>query len=242
MAFKDRLKQARERSGLTQNELAIKLDIVSSKTVSHYENGIVFPKKEALIRLFAVLNVTPNFLFQDYINKSVEKNKIILSSEEIELVTKYRKLNDYGKRIIKTILDVKSEDNMYDDKLYKPEIHKKSIPLADFSISAGTGNPFPEDTYEMIDIDADKYPKADIAFKVKGDSMEPRYHNGDIVFVHKQPIVEPGEIAAFIYDDNQYIKKLVYEDGTYKFRSLNSKYVDIEIKNDSLRIYGKVIN
>lgn len=71
--------------------------------------------------------------------------------------------------------------------------------------------------------------------------MEPDYHDGDIVYIHKQHTINVGEIGAFLYDDEQYIKQLIKIDGVYKLHSLNKKYEDIEIKRD-LITYGKVIN
>lgn len=35
-----------------------------------------------------------------------------------------------------------------------------------------------------------------MAFRVKGDSMKPDYHDGYIVYIHKQPAINVGEIGA----------------------------------------------
>lgn len=115
------------------------------------------------------------------------------------------------------------------------------IPLADASLSAGTGNILLADNYELIEVDGNKYSNADIAFRVKGDSMEPKYYDGDIVYIHKQPAINIGEIGAFLYNDEQYIKQLIKVDGIYKLHSLNKNYKDIEITKE-LITYGKVIN
>lgn len=78
MAFKDRLKEARENAGLDQNEVAKRIGNLSNTSISNYENGTSFPKTPILFKLFEVLNTTPNFLFQDEVNipKILEKRKI----------------------------------------------------------------------------------------------------------------------------------------------------------------------
>ena len=94
----------------------------------------------------------------------------------------------------------------------------------------------------MIEVDGEKYPKAEEAFRIDGDSMEPQYRDGDIVYIHKQDKIDPGEVGAFLFNGEQFLKQLILKNGTYYLRSFNENYKDIEINNDSLIIYGKVIN
>ena len=55
--------------------------------------------------------------------------------------------------------------------------------------------------------------KADFCLKAKGDSMiNARIHDGDIVFIHRQDVVENGEIAAVAIDDEATLKRF-YRDG-----------------------------
>ena len=68
MSFGDRLKEARDLKGYSRTELALKLNITTS-AISNYENGVSSPKEEILLRIFDVLEVEPNFLFQDSFSK-----------------------------------------------------------------------------------------------------------------------------------------------------------------------------
>ena len=72
MSFSMRLKQARESAGLTQLELAKKLGVTKS-AIGNYENGVSSPKEAVLLQIFDVLNVEPNFLFQDSFS-TINKN------------------------------------------------------------------------------------------------------------------------------------------------------------------------
>ncbi|WP_242306244.1 helix-turn-helix domain-containing protein [Bacillus cereus group sp. BfR-BA-01317] len=59
--FKKRLRLARKWSGLTQEELAIRLD-TKKTTISNYETGYSTPSIEVLDLLCNVLNVSSDFL------------------------------------------------------------------------------------------------------------------------------------------------------------------------------------
>lgn len=72
--------------------------------------------------------------------------------------------------------------------------------------------------------------------RVSGDSMEPKFMNGDRVLVRSQPAVEIGEIGIFIVDGEQYVK--IYR-GSY-LESLNPQYNNIEVSERSF-CRGKVI-
>ena len=73
------------------------------------------------------------------------------------------------------------------------------------------------------------------AVPVSGDSMEPKFHDGDIALVNFEP-AEPGDIVVVTMDGLGYIKKL----GDGVLLSLNKKYKPIPMKED-MRVNGKVI-
>lgn len=241
MAFKDRLREARLNIGLDQNELAKEVGIGGS-SISNYETGISFPKTDILYKLFDVLKVSPNFLFQDDVDiEDINNRKTVsnLNATEILLIKKYRELDQDGKEIINYLIN----KELFRQDISTIEIKNTiKLPLADFSLSAGLGTTLLDNTYEWIEIDGDKYPNADVAFRISGNSMEPKYHDSDIVYIHKQDTLEIGEIGAFLFNGEQYLKKFAYDNGMYRLRSLNPEYKDITIDNDSLIIYGKVIN
>lgn len=75
-------------------------------------------------------------------------------------------------------------------------------------------NAAPEDG-EMIEVPYDPG-KADAALTVKGDSMSPRYLNGDVVFIRFQDDVDDGQIAAVCIDDTVTLKKVYHiPNGVY---------------------------
>lgn len=89
--------------------------------------------------------------------------------------------------------------------------------------------------------------KADFCLKCKGDSMvNARIHDGDIVFIRKQSIVENGEIAAVIIDNEATLKRVYYypEESKLCLNAENHKYSPLVYVGDELnniRILGKAI-
>lgn len=114
------------------------------------------------------------------------------------------------------------------------------IPLPDIPASAGTGMYLDSDYAEIIRVLAtDEAIKADYAIRVSGDSMEPRYYNGDILAVSEQTTVDPGEVGVFVYNGERYVKQF----GGNRLISINPDYQDIFIEDtDSFFCQGKVIS
>lgn len=87
--------------------------------------------------------------------------------------------------------------------------------------------------------------KADAAVIARGDSMiGARINNGDIVFIHYQPTVENGEIAAIWVDDGFTIKRVYQYGDTIVLRPENSDYDETIYKEDdavNIKIIGKAV-
>lgn len=83
--------------------------------------------------------------------------------------------------------------------------------------------------------------------QIKGDSMEPKFSEGDVVIVRKQPDVESGEIAIVLVNgDEATIKKVQKFNGGINLIPSNPSY-DVMTYTDELieklpvRILGKVV-
>ena len=84
MPFGKRLKDARLKKGMTQEELASAVG-VSKGAIGNYESEVSSPKEPILIKLMKVLGIDANYLYQDFIN--LKEN---LSDEERRLLAAYR--------------------------------------------------------------------------------------------------------------------------------------------------------
>ena len=213
MSFASRLKSQRERMGLTQIQLASLLGVTKG-AIGNYETGHSSPKAEVLFKVFDVLQCDANYLFQDEMSSLHEETAT--PDEMADLVRKFRKLTPYGQEAVISVLNIEL---------------KRSQPA-----SAGTGTYLGPDGFEEIMVEPEQIANADFGVPVSGDSMEPRFHDGDIILVSINQPVEVGDIALVTMDGCGYVKKI----GEGELISLNNRYDPIPMTED-IRINGKVI-
>lgn len=85
-------------------------------------------------------------------------------------------------------------------------------------------------------------PDADFDVRVSGDSMEPLYLNGQIIWVHQQETLEDGEIGIFFLDGEAYVQKYHQAPDGISLISMNKKYAPIKVSSGSVfRTFGKVV-
>ena len=128
------------------------------------------------------------------------------------------------------------------DNIFKIEKHK--IPLLG-EIACGQPTFASEDRESYVEVGTDI--RADFCLKAKGDSMiNARILDGDIVFIRQQPMVENGEIAAVIINDEATLKRVYYNqvEGKMVLQSENPSYepfVYVGKELNDIRILGKAI-
>lgn len=137
----------------------------------------------------------------------------------------------------------------YSDDIYSQfdnisPIRTQRIPLLG-EIACGKPIYCDEDRESYVEVGADI--RADFCLRAKGDSMiGARIMDGDIVFIREQPIVENGEIAAVIIDDEATLKRVYYykDSGKLILQAENAKYSPLIYEGEelnSIRILGKAI-
>lgn len=100
---------------------------------------------------------------------------------------------------------------------YRPQVKHSTIikyidmPVSNLAVSAGTGEFLDEGNFEMVSFPESAIPHgAEFGIRVNGDSMEPTYHHGQIVWVQQCDRIGIGEVGIFIYDGDGYMK--VYDE------------------------------
>ena len=135
------------------------------------------------------------------------------------------------------------------------------MPVSELPVSAGLGAFLEGEMFQQIQVPASSVPAGtEFGIYVSGDSMEPRYHDGQIVWVKRCEELECGDIGIFVYDDCGYLKK--YDEHTPDksqaefltdsygvvhnqpvLVSLNTKYSPILISPEQrFEVVGKVLN
>lgn len=191
-----RLAEARKKQKLTLNDLSDLLKNygldVSRAAISKWEMG------GSSMNAYQILAVC-------YALKISDPLEFFCSSPAPQLnETGKKKLNSYRDDLIAsgryTPLPVAPDDMEYIE-----------MPVSLLAASAGTGAFLDEGNFEMVSFPAFTVPKgADFGVRVCGNSMEPVYSNGQIVWVQQCNTLCPGEVGVFQYDGEGYIK--VYDE------------------------------
>lgn len=138
----------------------------------------------------------------------------------------------------------KPEQSLYDrfDNLHPVKL--KRFPLLG-EIACGEPIYAEEDHESYVSADADI--RADFCLKAKGDSMiNADIHDGDVVFIRSQSMVENGEIAAVIIEDEATLKRVYYdrENNRLQLIAENPRYTPLVYTGEELnyiRILGKAV-
>lgn len=102
MGIGERIKEARERAGLTQEELG-KIVGVTGSAITNYEKETSHPKEPVMYALIDALDVDANFLFQDCI--STVKATPPVSKEAMKIATAFDKASEKDKNTVRQVLD-----------------------------------------------------------------------------------------------------------------------------------------
>ena len=221
------LEKKRKEQGLLQAELAERLArdgvFVSKHAVSKWESDKTLPNAQqflALCRELKIYDVLGEFL-----------------GEADELRTG---LNELGKKRLREYARLLRGSEAFRAIEQAP---LRVLPLYDLAVSAGTGQFLDGENYEMMECGVEVPEGAHFGVRRAGNSMEPRYHDGQTIWVRQQRSLMSGEIGIFLYDGDAYLKKLVAEDGQVKLHSLNPAYEDIVVSSAlPLRVLGKVLS
>ncbi len=160
------------------------------------------------------------------------------SKEDVGWLNKYKNLDHFGKKTVDSVITIELE--RMQSKSDQPKAEVIELDFSSYKASAGTGFLLlDEDTKKISVYSNPTTRKADICISVSGDSMMPKFHDGDILLVRKQPDVLQGEIGIFLKGNEAFVKKK----GADQLLSLNPDYPNIFDDDDNLiTCYGKVIH
>lgn len=135
---------------------------------------------------------------------------------------------------------------------WKEEIHvdnifpikTKKFPLLG---DVACGSPIVAVEETEVYVEAEESIKADFCLRARGDSMiGARIYNGDIVFIRKQEMVNNGEVAAVLIDDEVTLKRVSYfpQKSLLILKAENPEYEDLVYTGeqlDHITILGKAV-
>lgn len=181
--FSERLRCLRKERDLSQMDLAKQLSI-SKSSINMYERGEREPCFETLESIADYFNVDMDYL----LGKSNFKNK-----------NAWLCSTDRAHEPIDSLKNILPTPKTY------------SVPLLG---SIACGDPILAAENLDGEVDVPNHIHADFALRCKGDSMiNARIFDGDIVYIRQQDMVENGEIAAVLVEDEATLKRVhLYDD------------------------------
>jgi len=226
-----RIRFFREKAGMEQKALAGQIG-VTANAVSNWENGRGRPDINLLPGICAALGIRLYDLFD------LDDPAGACTDAELAFLERCRKLSPGHKRSVEQMVDslLQVQDAESCPPLRRLTAYQKSL-------SAGPGDPtefdgqgLPLFLYASREVD-----RSDCVFTVNGDSMEPRFRDGDMVLVSRipdAPSLQKGEVGAFIVGNETYIK--VY--GNDCLESLNPAYRPLHFhETESVYLIGRVM-
>ena len=240
MSMGERIRERREALGMTRMDLADALG-VSRSAVGNYELDISAPKEEVLLRLFRVLHMEPNYLFQDSYPIPTA------SPEEQKLMEKYRSLSRAGRETAHTMLGAlcAMQDALLEEEEPAGE-ESRVIPLYTSPAAAGYASPVMGEDFMPIAVTADVPAAAEFAVRIRGDSMEPHIADGSIVYVNHDR-VSNGDVGIFCVDGEMLCKQYYCDTaGIVYLFSLNRRRADADVvfykdSGRNLFCFGRVL-
>ena len=122
-------------------------------------------------------------------------------------VSKRQALNAEGQQKLRDYRDLLVASGQYRHIPEPQDIQYAEMPVSRLAASAGTGSFLDEGAFEQTRVPASEVPEgAAFGVRVSGDSMEPVYRDGQIVWVQPCDRLRVGEVGIFTYDGEGYIK------------------------------------
>lgn len=115
------------------------------------------------------------------------------------------------------------------------DLNRHSIPIIG---SVAGGEPIYDEDFDLY---IDGPVNATCAVRLRGDSMEPTYIDGDLIYVKEQPNVNDGQVAIVFLDSEAVLKRVYHVKDGLQLLSDNPKYKPISATGDeyeSIRILG----
>ena len=226
-----RVKYFREKRGMEQMALAEMLG-VKSNAISNWEHGRTRPDLNQIPKICAALGIGFYDLF------GVDDPMRTFTAKERAIIEDYRYLNEQNKSVFNAVLTTLTERQRAEEcppitKLIK---FQKQL-AAGFDVSAE----FDDEGEDIYLYSSEEVDSADCVFTVSGDSMEPEYHDGDLVLVRRYPgcgKLRPGDVGAFMIGNETYIKEY-QKDGLHSY---NEAYKTMHFNSDDhVILIGKVM-
>lgn len=239
------LKRLLQERNMNVNELSRRTGISAQTLYSIIKRDNMKIDFDVLLKLCDALNV-PVEAFYDAQGKRPASTRLP-DTEEWDLVTCYRRLDDHGKRLTRLVMDAELQrlEQSRTGGEEPPAPAGKIIPLYRTPAAAGYASPAFGEDYDDYEVDGSS--PADFAFRISGDSMEPYIQDGSIQLAKRGAIIHDGDVGLFFVDGSMKCKQYCQDYyGNVHLFSLNRDRADADVHIPAssgimLMCFGKVL-
>ena len=252
-SYLDRIKLMKNERKMTNEQLSERTGIplgTLSKILAGMSDS---PKLSNIIAICNALDCSVEYIVSGIPENT---NNYSLSGEEIRMIESWRELDSFGRDLVETVIfkeaqraaavaasapqapaagerntarilsPMRPQQGRYAGEVVRSG--KRAILLYELPVSAGVGVYLDEAEAESINIpDNEKTAEADYALRISGNSMEPKYRDGDILLVRNADSIDVGELGIFLLDGCGFFKVF----GGDRLLSLNPNYGPILLKD-----------
>ena len=179
----------RKNKRLSQIELAEMLAAkginVTNAAISAWEKGNSTPTAESLLAVCEILEISD--IYTEFIGENP--------------LDPFRHLNDEGKEKVLDYINLLEKSGEYEKKNAEIiDITPRLMKIALVPASAGDGNFLDDENFETVEIQKPVPKKADFGVYLDGNSMEPQFHDEELVWIEQTECLNPGDIGLFFLD------------------------------------------
>lgn len=224
MDIVEKIKHIKHSKKITNEDLASRSGIPLGTINKLLSGNVAEPKLSTVLSICSVLECSLSELIE-------EEN---IGSNSTPLFEKFKALDAHGKELVTLIIE--KEYERCAPPVLQPIISTQPsrraiiLPLFDLPVSAGSGVYLDGESSENIRIEySEKTRDADFALRISGNSMMPKYSDGDVILVNSTISPKIGELGIFVCDGQGYFKKF----GGDRLISLNPEYKDMLLSSFS---------
>lgn len=206
----------RKKRGVSQRQMAELLTKrgvkVTNQAVSKWESGASLPSAVQFLIICDILEITD--ISGIFLGKSGEL---------------FEGVNDEGRQRIAEFAGLIRDSGLYDDPNAAAPRGSRIRTLPVYELEGASGNIVGMTGYTLVEAGNEVPWTANFGVRITGASMEPDYHDGQVVWIKQQPKLEHGDVGVFQYENKRYFKRLRDRVGGMRLQSIDTNYPDIII-------------
>jgi len=220
----------RKKKHLSQRELAALLKTygisITNKAVSSWEKNDTEPNASTFMKVCGILGITD--AYSEYFGSNPDNP--------------FDELNEEGREKALDYISLLTASGRYPKAPIESLNQHRRVRIYSVPVSAGRGNFLEDEEYTEIEAGNEIPATADYAVRISGDSMEPDFRDGQLIWIAQQEVLSDGEVGIFLLDGEAYCKKFHSDKDGVCLVSLNKKYAPIVVDGKhTFIVLGKVV-